>query len=367
VAAAGLVFAGLTACTPAPATPVASQHWERLDLPADFVASQLVVVDGELVVAGSTNGESPALLRARDGGGFDSIPVEPVSFYGAVARWYSVIADGSEIRALGGRTGGGHGNPRWSTWRGDRQHLAEQPPPGMEVFGGWRAGGMVGVAVAGGQPVLVGGRAGEEPGLDIAVWLAQGADWVEQPSAGTPLAAAPGVLPFATSVTANGDGLLITGFTQRSVDGRVRVEAQLWSGSPAGSWDRVDLAADSDAESSAESASCDAGGCLIAGRGDGELRVWSFDADHATAFPVPSVAVGDAGIPAPVFWRGRATLIAPDEDGSALLVGGAAGDLGTWELSAGPAGRPVALASSGDTLYVLVAPEGGAVELWSTT
>ena len=367
---ATVLAVALGGCTAA-GSGVHEQSWEEVDLPADFVASNLLVVDGRLVIGGNTNGEQPALLiggeadEALEGGDFESIPVEPVSFYGAKARWYALIADGSQLRALGGRTGGGHGNPRWSTWTGDREQLTEQTAQGMEVFGGWRGGGMVGVAVVDGQAVIVGGRAGEQPGLDIAVWLEQGDDWVEQSSTGTALAATSEALPFPTAVVSNRDELVISGFTQVLGGGTVRVQAAAWVGGTqvggeAPPWQRIDLEADT-AEASAHAASCDAGRCVIVGSGDGSLLAWSYADGHAQRLDVPQVEVGKDDIPAAVTWSGSIAIAVPDGDDSVIAV-----DDNGWGLWEGPTGTPIAAAASGATLYVLTT-DGGSVRLWSTT
>ena len=353
---AGILAAALlvlTGCVPG--TPeVVAQDWTRVDLPAGFEGSQLLVADGRLVVGGLQD-DAPAILVGEDADDLAPIPVEATSFYGAVARWYALVADGSELRALGGRTGGGHGNPRWSTWRGDLDGLAERNTPGIEVFGGWRGGGMVGVAVADGQAVIVGGRAGDAAGLDIAVWLEQGDDWVEQPSAGTPLGATDDRLPFPTSVVGDGSRLLITGFTQRLGGGEVRVEATAWFGAPTGPWERVDLPSEA-AESRADAAACEPEGCVIVGHGDGGLLAWRYAGGAVTPLPVPVVDAPE-DVVAPVTWDGSTAVLGPG------LVG-VSTDLTTWRLLSGPDGAPLAATSADGILYVLVTAGDGSVELW---
>jgi len=339
-------------------------------LPAGFVGSQLVVVDNNLVVGGSANGESPALVTGADTGATEFVPLTSTSYYGALARWYSLVVDGSQLRALGGRTGGGHGNPRWSTWLGGLEHFDETNTPGIETFGGPRGGGMVGIAVVDGQAVAAGGRVGEQAGLDIAVWLEQGDTWVEQSSAGTALEASDTVLPFPSSVVTAGDRLLITGFTQVLGGGEVHNRATVWIGDPLATdptttWQRLDLPAET-SEGSADSALCTTARCVVAGGGDGELLVWSVAGDQATALPIPTIEIGDADVPAPVTWSARTTVVAA-HGGNSVLVVATSDDLSNWELRSGPAGTPIATAASGAVLYVLVTTPDGSVELWSTT
>ena len=352
---AGVALLALPGCTPAPPA-IEPQAWTRVDLPVGFVGSHLLVVDDRLVVGGS-QGDTPALLVGDTGDDLAPVPVEATTFYGAVARWYSLVADGSDLRALGGRTGGGHGNPRWSTWVGDLDGLAEHNTPGIEVFGGWRGGGMVGVAVADDAPVIVGGRAGDGAGLDIAVWVEQGDAWVEQSSTGTALGATETRLPFPTSVVSDGAGVLITGFTQRLGGGEARIEASAWAGDPTGGWERLDLPGDAE-ESRADAASCDPTGCVIVGHGDDALLAWRYAGGEVAALPLPDLAA-IADVPAPVSWNGRTAVFGPQ-------VVAVSADLEIWRLVAGPPGIPVTAVAAGSGLYALVTAEDGSVELWRT-
>jgi hypothetical protein len=347
--AVALVVGILAGCaTAAPA--VDELAWRQVPLPEGFIAAQLVELDGELLVGGSKD-DHPALLVGDE---LAAIPVEPTTFYGGLARWYSFAVHGSQLRALGGRTGGGHGNPRWSTWVGDAEHLAEVGTPGIEVFGGWRGGGMVGIAYAGDEPVIVGGRAGDAAGLDIAIWREQGGTWVEQSSTGTPLGASDDVLPFPTSVAGGGSQLLITGFTQRLGGGEVHVVANAWVGTPDGGWARLDLPSDT-TEGRADAASCAADGCVIVGHGDGRLLAWRYAGGEVTPLALPPVDADDE-LPAPVTWYGRPTLVAPGR----LLVETDDG----WRQRMGPPGIPIATAVVHETVYVLTA-ESGSVTLWA--
>jgi hypothetical protein len=346
-AAVAIMLAG---CSPS-APEVDELAWRQVELPDGFVAAQLVALDDDLVVGGSQD-DLPAVLFGDE---LTPLPIQATTFYGSLARWYSFAVHGSELRALGGRTGGGHGNPRWSTWIGDADHLAEVGTPGIEVFGGWRGGGMVGVAYAGDEPLIVGGRAGDSAGLSIAVWREQTGTWVEQPSTGTPLGATDGVLPFPTSVVGDGSQLLITGFTQRLGGGQVHVVANAWVGTPDGGWTRLELPSDTD-ESRADAASCTADGCVIVGHGGGRLLAWRYAGGEVSPLAVPTVDADD-DLPAPVTWYGQTTIVAP----SRLLVETDEG----WRQRLGPPGVPIAAAVVHETLYVLTS-EGGSVTLWAT-
>jgi hypothetical protein len=236
-------------------------------------------------VIGGLQDEAPAILVGDDAADLAPMPVAATTFYCAVARWYSL-----------GRTGGGHGNPRW---------------------------------------------------------LEQGDQWVEQSSTGTPLGATVTRLPFPTSVVSDGSQVLITGFTQVLGGGEVRVRAA-WIGAPTGPWERLDLSGGV-AESRGDAATCDADGCVIVGHGDDALLAWRYVGGAATQLAVPDLGTpGD--VVAPVIWNGSTTVLAPD-------VVAVSDDLAAWRLVTGAPGTPLAAATRGSALYVLVEADGG-VALW---
>ena len=323
---------------------------EPIELPDGFAASQVLTIGDDLVIGGSV-GDAPALLAMEpDAASPREVAVEPGSFYGALALWTSIVADDGALVALGGRTGGGHGNPRWSTWAGDLDGLVEQPEQGREVFGGWRGGGLAGMSVVDGAPYIVGSRTGAHPGLDIAVWHYDGGDWIEQPSTGTALAATDDALPFPTSVTSLGGELLITGYLQVLGGGTVANRAAVWIGAPDGPFERLDLASLGDV-ASAHAASCDAERCVVVGEDDGMLAAWRIADGTATALTVPELEL-DADVPAPIVDGARVAIVVPTGDATTLLVN--AGD--GWTTATLP-GTPVA-AAGWDGGVVVVDSEG---------
>ena len=373
VATGALAFAlacalaiGLTACT-AGGPEQRTVAWSEIALPADFSAAHLVTVGGDVIVGGNV-GEAPRLLRVAtggQGGEVAEVAVSPVSFYGRIALWRGFAVDGDRLLALGGRTGGGHGNPRWSTWEGDPRGpggLIEQDAPAMEVFGGWRGGGLAQIVSLPGEPVIVGARAGDEPGLDIAVWVRQGGVWVAQDSSGTALAAQPGLLPGVTNAAADGDRLVITGYVQYLGGGTVRMQAAVWTGTPGGAWDRIDLPA-STAESTADAIACSAGTCLVVGRGDDRVLAWRLAGDGVHSVAVPDATAGGLALAAPVAGSDGFVAAVPGDGGTrVLLVPGDASD--QLVQIAGPVGSPLATAVVDGTCYVLTSVDGAA-RLWS--
>jgi hypothetical protein len=124
----------------------------------------------------------PAAWRLR-GGAWQEIPAKPVSFYGERAILRQVACRGDDFAALGGASGGAHGNLRITTWiaQGGAE-IVQNPLEDFEMFGGGSAIGVEQmVAFAGGYLMAgnwlhVSGRAGP------AVWLSpDGQTWKRLP------------------------------------------------------------------------------------------------------------------------------------------------------------------------------------------
>lgn len=279
------LLAGLLGC----GRPEPELAWSRVEVPDGVTPLLLVAVADDLLVAGAAEDlPAPRVLRLDGDGGLDPVPVTADSYYGVRALWFDAAVRGEEVVAIGRQSGGAHGNPRWTTWEGGAAGVVEQPEQPLSVFGGWGAGGLAGITLTADGPVIVGTRTGEVPGLDIRLWLPDGDDWVEQPSAGTALAASDDVRPVATDVVVDGDALLITGLVQ-SDDGRVA--AAVWRApGPAGPWQRVDLPAEGRVVS-AQDALCDAGRCLVVGRADASIAAGVVRARHTVGRSAPTSTV----------------------------------------------------------------------------
>lgn len=352
------LVACLVACGGEDPEPDPGVRWSQVELP-DGVAPLLVVaVESELVVAAEATGlPTPRMFAIDADGALTPVPVDADSYYGQRAQWFDVATSGGELMALGQRPGGAHGNPRWSTWEGGVDGVVEQPEQPIYVFGGWGAGGLAGIAIAREGPVIVGGRAGAESGLDIVLWLPDGDDWVEQSSAGTELAATADLRPVATDVVTDGGELLITGMAQHGTE----VGAAVWRApGPAGPWQRIALPG-AGRVVTAQSALCDGGSCLVVGRVDGAVVGWWVDGAEVTPADLPDVPDGDATdtVLPPVRWAGSVTLVLPD--GGDTVVAVEDGD--RWRLVDGPPGMPAAAAAVGERLYV-VTSQGGQATLW---
>jgi hypothetical protein len=304
---------------------------------------------------------SPAMLTVDSAGTQTRVPLNPLSPYAPVARWYSVATDGTRIVAIGGANGGAHGNVRWTTWSGTLAGVDELPQS-FYAFGGWGAGELVDAVITPGGDALVGSWGGAKAGLDAAVWTFADRVWTRQDPAGTALESTATVLVGPRAATRDGDGILVAG-SALHLDEGVRQTAAVWRSAGVNSgWHRLDLP-DVGTHSEAVSARCgdatNPNGCVVAGQVDQRLAVWVVDGDHATRLTgIPDVAVGDQDVvPAPVTSGSRTVLVSPNGAAAALLsrTGG-----GAWALSPGPAGLPVAAASVGDRLYVATRPQAGA-------
>ena len=218
----------------------------------------------------------------------------------------------------------------------------------MPVVSG--AGELVGLAFAGGTPVIAGTWRSDVVGLDIAVWLPHGDSWVRESSTGTALAASHEAGVTARSITSNGAGLLISGGVLSYDDGVVLRPAVWQAPSADGPWRRIDLPGEGSI-AEAQGATCDDTGCLVSGRIDEHSALWRVAPDgHVRAVDAGAddLALPDhyAVVP-PAKVEGTPAIVVPDGEQSRVLVND-----GSWRETAGPAGLPVAAAGLGDRLYV---------------
>jgi hypothetical protein len=330
------------------ASPPASAPFTRVDLPPGAVPARIAAAGADLVVAVSEDGK-PGMLRYRDGRSTE-LTLTPATGYGAEALWYSVATRGDEILAVGGRTGGAHGNVRWSVWRTTATGLAEQPQP-FSTFGGLGAGALVdGVLPATGGPLLVGSWQSASAGADVALWTTDGTYWNRQSSAGTSLESTRSALSFPMSATAHGDEVVIAGW--QVVKGRQ--QPVMWV--VRGGVSTVTPLPDAGKTGMAITVSC-TDTCAVAGRVNGRLAIWRGSGNTWQRVPdVPDVSVGDDDRPVPPLGD---TFVYSDRGTVRIATLGV-----DVRDAAGPAGVVTAIARVGDTTYVLAGPDKNNQTLW---
>jgi hypothetical protein len=376
VATAVVVAAGLGACASSePSVPGSTSAppgrtgpplaWSAVELPTGVEPKTLTTMGDRLLVGGLKAGDtpetpSPVMLVLDAGDILKSVPLMPKSPYAPIARWYSVVTDGTRIVAIGGANGGAHANVRWTTWSGTLAGVQELPQ-NFYAFGGWGAGELVDAVITPTGDALVGSWGGAQAGLDAAVWTFADPVWTRQDPAGTALESTSKLLVGPRGATRDGDGILMTGSALHLDDG-VKQTAAVWRSSGINTgWHRIDLP---DLGTHSESVSARCGGpsptsCVVAGQVDGRLAVWSVDGDRAARQTgIPTIAVGDQDVvPAPVIARVSSVIVSPNGPTATVL---SRSDTGSWVASPGPAGLPIATALVGDRIYVATRPAPGA-------
>lgn len=319
----------------------ASTPFTRVDLPTGAVPTR-IAADGDALIIGVHKDDEPGLLRYEHGRTTE-IPVTPATPYGQVADWFSLAANGHDILAVGGKSGGAHMNVRWSVWRMKGTDLTEQPQR-FSAFGGYGAGALVDGVFPTSGPLLVGVWQGASGGSDGAVWTTDGTEWNRQSSAGTPLESTGDSLKFPMSATAHGADVLIAGW--QLAGGKQRpVVWTLRDGK-----DTLTTLPDGGKAASAITVSC-ADTCAAAGRADGRLAVWRLAGNAwRRVSDVPDVPVGDNDRPVPPLGD---TLVYSDR--GTVRVATLGGDV---RDAAGPTGVVTAVVRVGDTTYVLAGPGG---------
>lgn len=376
-AAAGATMVALAAAactTPAgPAEPTRrTAAWERVPLPGGAAAVTLASAGEEVVVGAFAAGRPhPRLFAGTVPGSLRSIPIAPHSPYAFEARWLAIAARDGTVAAVGGARGGAHANVRWTVWTGTTTQVTEHEQP-FEVFGGWNAGDLAGVAFAGTTPVVLGSWASERTGLDVATWLPTGDRWRRQPSTGTGLGSTAAELLSARSVTSTGAGLAASGSVTRLDPGAISIRPALWlAPSARGPWTRVDLPATA-TPAEAHAAACQGGTCLVAGQAGGRLVLWEVHGTTATRVAgVPAAEVPEHGYAlAPVGTATVDAVVLPDgsaddsaqntSSGTRVLVR----DGGRWTSVDGPAGTAQSAVAQGRVLWVVTTDPAGSGTLW---
>jgi hypothetical protein len=327
------------------AEPPATVPFTKVELGA---VPARIAVDGDGLLVGVHKDGKPGLLRYRAGRTTD-IPLTPATGYGAQAHWYSVATNGREILAVGGKTGGAHGNVRWSVWRTTANGVAEQPQP-FSTFGGTQGGVLVGGVLPATGPLVIGTWTSHSVGADVMVWTTDGQYWNRMNPAGTSLESTRAAVKFPESAVAHGTDVLIAGW-QFAGGKQEPVVWTLRDGKAT-----LTKLPDAGRAGMAVTVSC-VDTCAIAGKVDGRLAVWRQSGNTWRRLTdVPDAPVGDDDRPVPPVGD---TLVYSDR--GVVRVATLGGDV---RDAAGPAGVVTAVARVGDTTYVLAGPDEDNQTLW---
>jgi hypothetical protein len=331
--------------------------WQQLEVPDGLTPVLAVGTDRGLLV-GAEDPEAPSrprMLLLSDGT-WSTVPVEGSTYYGRLGRWRSIAVRGDRIVAFASQPGGAHFNPRWTTWEGTFDRLVERPQP-YTTFGGWDAGAIQQVVFVG-EPVVVGSWAGEDVGLDIALWSLHGHAWVRRSSAGTALASERAAIPSVRDAAVRGGHDLVLVGSVTKADAGVQLRPSWWQGgSPPRSWRRAALP--SLASGEALAVGCMGERCLAGGHGDGRLALWRITDEATEIEAAPDLAVRSTSpmVVAP----DAAHLLVGSDEGSTLVAETEEG----WATGPGPPGSPTSWAQVADTAYVTTTDAGGRLALWA--
>lgn len=338
VLAVSILVAG---CGPEEASGPPAVPFTEVGLPAEAKPIVLTPVGDSLLIGVHSDG-GPGLLRRDASGQTARIAVHPAGMYGAQAFWYSVAADESRIVAIGGKTGGAHGNVRWSAWSGTDAGLTEQPQP-FSTFGGYGGGDLVDAVLTPDGPGLIGTWQNPTVGLDIMVWRPEGNYWVRQPVAGTALENTRESLKFPLAAASVGEGAVIAGW---ELSGGRQHPAVWRSATGLTDWTMSRLPMSGRA-GAALAVRCADSTCLVSGWVDGKLAMWQLRGDKwsrvENVAPVP--VAKDEDLTPPVEVDGHPVTILPK--GKDLVLAGES----TRPLT-GPTGKVTAVARVGGTVCV---------------
>jgi hypothetical protein len=311
-------------------------HWQARTLPVPAGSRAMVRGDtwcgGRWAVVGATadptGGTRPAVWTSPDGSRWTRTHLDPRGdYYAARAILTSVGCSRGRLAALGSKSGGAHGIPRYATWQERADGSLAVVHASFVLYGGTRS-----VAVN----RLVGGRAGY---LVVGTRTSGAAVWASPTGAafrlhdGVPgLASTPSRQTQADDAVSAVRGWVVCGTT---TGGDGRVAATVWTGSGE-AWTSHVLPG-GDTISTAERATRVGSGPLVAGLLDDRFGVWA---------------------PQGSGWRVRGTFGERDADGtSAAYVSGLA-----WA-----SGQIVATYSDGSVFRLAVGGSSPAASALPTT
>ncbi|MGW5669274.1 hypothetical protein [Micromonospora sp. NPDC003776] len=375
VAVLGLLVVLLAGCrstraaappTPAPVRPA----WQPVTLPVPpgapgrLALRDVTACDGRWFVVGAVidaaGATRPAAWSSPDAVTWTPLRPVPRTAYGVENLLTAAGCRDGRLAAVGGKTGGVHGNPRISTWRQVVDGSLVEVPAEFEVFGGQDAVN-VGHLVGGPRGWLISGNRA----TGAAAWVSpDGADF--RLVSGVPeLAADAAGRPWAADGVAVPSGWLLVGSVLPP--GRTGSAPAVWSSADGRSWRRAVLSGGADGADLQRVVRVGERTVAVGRRGDG-LGAWLGEGGGWR----PGGAFGGAGTDRP----GRVWGLAARSDGAfAVVAGGATGagwfspDGGRWFPVVLPAGVPaaadrsVAVAGAGESVVLLV-DDGDRAGVW---
>lgn len=301
------------------------------------------------VVRVSANGTSPVALH----------PQEP---YAQTASIVALAAGAQQLYGIGVDIGGAHANPRWSAWDGTPAELTSRPQP-FFTFGGHDAGPLLGVAVLGSDPVIVGSRT-TALGARAVFYSLSGTTWSAPASSPDPLTSTRQDEYGFTAFAVAGRFLVLVGDDLHLVDG-VHQSPVAWVGRPGGPWTRVDLdtaGLDGSGLAHATDVACTGEQCWVTGWVRGHAVAWPLELadDGAARAGAPARLPGAPGAGVDPIGRvaivGGRPVVAPNGLAATVQVGCTDG----WRQYSAP-GPITALAVSDSTV---AAVSGQALWTW---
>jgi|tagenome__1003787_1003787.scaffolds.fasta_scaffold20961753_4 hypothetical protein len=318
-------------------------RFTEVKLPPGAKPMVLTPVGDTLLIGVRRDGQKvvPGLLRLAGDGKLTDVPVKPAELYGEEALWYSIAADATHLVGIGGKTGGAHGNVRWSIWDGTDAGVAQKVQP-ITTFGGYGGGNLLDAVLTSAGPALIGTWQNPTVGLDIMVWVPDGKYWARQPVAGTALENKKESLKFPLAATSTDTGAVVVGWELSAG----RQHPAVWqSATGVTNWKMTRLPADG--AGAALSVSCMGPTCTAAGWVNGNLALWTLSGETWTrAKDVPSIPVAEnTDLPSPITAEGHPAEVL--NKGKKVVLA----ETTTHEVN-GPTGKVVATARIGETLYV---------------
>ncbi len=177
----------------------------------------------------------PVVWSSPDGNQWQTVPMNPKTYYGERSILYSAGCKDGKIAVIGSKTGGAHGNPRVSTWYQGADGSLTEVVSHFELYNGPNYMNVARMVPGPSSWLIVGNRT---PGS--AVWLSPDATEFTIVEGAPELASdARGETWAADGVYANSGWLVVGGFLPK---GRIDRDPMAWTSPDGKTWQRTVIA-----------------------------------------------------------------------------------------------------------------------------
>lgn len=309
---------------------------------------------------------SPAAWTGSDLGDWQPLRLTPKTYYGERNILYSAACRDGRLAAIGGKSGGAHGNPRVSSWRETADGALVEVTAPFELYGGPQAVNVGRMTSGPTGWLIVGNRMS-----GAAVWTSADASRFEIQERVPELASDGRGETWASDATATPEGWLVVGGVVGT--GRTDRDPLAWTSADGRTWRRVDVPGSDDYEELQRVTLFDGAPVAVGPRGRG-FGAWRVSGDAWTEAGRLGPAGAASGVPVVrslVTTAPADALVAAVSDGTEHGLWCSTDRGATWRPVAAPAAMPAGAerdvdVTAGPTGLLLLIDDGRTGRAWFT-